>query len=353
MRGSSKGEGSTGVTAVYLTIDTEYAAHLPGAGGGPGTRADNFARSIECRTAAGAVGIYHQMDVLDANGLKAVFFVDPMPALLWGISAIEDVVGPIVERGHDVQLHCHTEWLAHVPGNALAKGRTGRNIKDFTPEDQFRILEFARDTLVAAGAPPPVAFRAGNYGANDATLRVLGALGLKYESSHSPALAGDGACEISLGPDVRIPCTFEGVVEVPISCIESFGKRLRHGQLTALSRRELIAALQHARDTGQGSVTLVSHSFELLSRDRQRINRVVERRFRRFCQSLAAMPGTFTATYAANPPTLNERPGPALPHDPLRGGARLFEQALANALYSRGFRLGTQQALALGTVFLT
>ena len=90
------------MTAVYLTIDTEYAAHLPGCGRTPGTRAENFARSIACETPAGAVGVFHQMDVMDAHGLKGVFFIDPMPALVWGVAAIEDVVGPIVAHGHDV-----------------------------------------------------------------------------------------------------------------------------------------------------------------------------------------------------------------------------------------------------------
>ena len=59
-------------------------------------------------TPDGEVGIEYQMDVFDRHGLKAVFFVDPMPALVWGVEAISDVVGPIVARGHDVQLHLHS-----------------------------------------------------------------------------------------------------------------------------------------------------------------------------------------------------------------------------------------------------
>ena len=341
------------MTAVYLTIDTEYAAHLPGANGTPGTRAENYERSILCRTPSGAVGIFHQMDVMDAHGIKGVFFVDPMPALLWGIAAIEEVVGPIVERGHDVQLHCHTEWLAHVPGNGLSS-HIGRNLKDFALEDQCRILEYARDTLVAAGAPVPIAFRAGNYGANDDTLRALAALGIAYDSSHCPALIG-ADCGISLGSGDRRPCTRENVLEVPIGCIETFGGRLRHGQLTALSLRELVAEVRHARDSQVAEVILVSHSFELLSRDRRRINRIVERRFRRLCAAIAAMPGVSSATFADRPPVPCDGlpAAPLLPHHPARGGARVIEQAIANALYSRGLRVGTQHALVLGTVMFT
>jgi len=341
------------LTAVYLTIDTEYAAHLPGANGTPGTRAENFARSIACETSAGPVGIFYQMDVLEAHGLKGVFFVDPMPALLWGVAAVEDVVRPIVERGHDVQLHCHTEWLSHVPANRLS-GRTGRNLKDFELEEQCRIIEYARDTLMAAGAPCPVIFRAGNYGANDNTALALGTLGIGYDSSHCPAMTG-ADCAISLGSDDRRPRLHSGVVEVPISCIETFGRRLRHGQLTALSLQELVAALRHARDEQLEEVVLVSHSFELLSRDRSRINRLLERRFRRFCGSLATLPGISTATFAERRPVPyeGEAVGPLLPHNPVRGSVRVIEQAVSNALYSRRLRLGAQQALVVGTVLLT
>jgi len=328
------------VTAVYLTIDTEYAFHLPGAGG-PGTREANFARSIACEAPGGAVGIFHQMDVLDRHGLKGVFFVDPMPALVWGVQAIADMVGPIVARGHDVQLHCHTEWLALAPDDKLAAGRTGRNIRAFPLAVQQRILAFARDTLIAAGAPPPVAFRAGNYGANDDTLRALAHLGIAYDTSHCPAFTGaDADCAISLGPQDRQPRSHLGVVKVPTGSIAGFAGRQRHAQLTALSLRELVAALRHARDEGVASLTLVSHSFELLSRDRRRSNRLVARRFERFCAALAAMPGVQSATYATNPPRVG---APAatqviLPHHPLRTGARIVEQALGNALYSRRLR---------------
>ena len=142
------------MTAVYITIDTEYSAGLAQSLG-LRARAENFARSIACDTRDGAVGIFHQMDVLDENGLKGVFFVDPMPALVWGVAAIADVVGPVVERGHDVQLHLHPEWLAIAGDTNPLRGRTGRNMRDFTEGDQEALITWGRDTLVAAGAPPP------------------------------------------------------------------------------------------------------------------------------------------------------------------------------------------------------
>jgi hypothetical protein len=321
------------MTRVYITIDTEYSAGMAVRTGGAG-RGENFARSISCETDAGAVGIGYQMDVFDRHGLKGVFFVDPMPALLWGVEAIADVVEPIVGRGHDVQLHCHTEWLALAGADTPLAGMEGRNIKDFTFEEQCRILEYARDTLVAAGAPVPVAFRAGNYGANDDTLRALAELGIAYDSSHCPGIS-QSDCEISLGPRNIAPLRHEGVIEVPTGCIAARAGGRRHMQLTAVSAAELARAVRHAVRNDTPSLTLVSHSFELLSRDRQKVNRIVKARFERFCADLAAIKGATTGTYANNPPQVSPV-APILPHSFARTGWRMAEQAVANALYGAG-----------------
>lgn len=181
------------MTRVFITIDTEYSSGLY-TGPHAADRAENFARSIACITPQGPAGIGHKLEMLARHGQKAVFFVDPMPALVWGLAAIEDIVAPIIAAGQDVQLHCHTEWLEHAgSASPLASRRTGRNLADFPLEDQCAILGYARDTLMAAGAPAPVAFRAGNYGANDDTLRALAMLGIAYDSSHCPALTGGAA----------------------------------------------------------------------------------------------------------------------------------------------------------------
>lgn len=317
------------MTGVYITIDTEYAAGLAGLG-----RAENFARSIAGKTSDGSAGVFYKMRLMDRHGLKGVFFVDPMPALLWGQEAIADIVRPIVEAGHDVQLHCHTEWLELAGGANPFGGRTGPNIADFAFEDQCAILEWARDTLMAAGAPRPVAFRAGNYGANDDTLRALAAIGLAYDTSHTPGIA-DGACRISLTRRHRRPIRHCGVIEVPTGCIRSFGGGLRHAQVTAISSREMLAAIRHARDHGLSSFTLVSHSFELLCRARLRINTILQRRFDKLCKGIAEMPGVASATYACSPPraSTEESPRPVLPANRMRAGMRVAEQLVSNSLY--------------------
>lgn len=322
------------MTRVFITIDTEYSSGLYN-GPGADDRAENFARSITCVTPEGPAGITHKLDLLAEHGQKAVFFVDPMPALVWGVAAIEDIVGPIVAAGQDVQLHCHTEWLGLAgPANPLASKATGKNLAHFAFEDQCAILDYARATLIAAGAPAPVAFRAGNYGANDDTLRALAAIGLDYDTSHCPALVGSGACRISLGTEDRDPVGHMGVIEVPVGAIGTMGGGLRHAQLTALTLSELVSAIRHAHDSGRGSFTLVSHSFELINRRSQAVNPIVRRRFTGLLKALARMRGVETGTYAETPPLLSlTGSNDALPPCPFRTSRRIAEQFVSNALY--------------------
>ncbi len=314
---------------VYITIDTEYSAGRYKSGTHRDV-ASNYACSIAGDTPTGAFGIGYQMDVFERYGLRGVFFVDPMPALVWGVDAIKRVVEPIVERGHDVQLHIHTEWLEFAKINPV--GLTRDNIKDFSLEEQAELIALAADLLERAGAAPPVAFRAGNFGANDDTLRALAANGLRFESSFGGSVP-HSLCDIDLPCGQLTPVERLGVVEVPVSGISDKGGQRRHTQITAISAPEMLAAIRHARDIGQTSFVIVNHSFEMLSRDRSRVNTIVRRRFEEICAGIVAMEDVESGTFADTPPVV----GPihaTLPAFRLGHCAhRMGQQLVSNALY--------------------
>jgi hypothetical protein len=321
----------------YITIDTEYSSRMA-RDLGPDCRAENFACAISGQTEAGEYGLGYKLDMFNHHGHRGVCFVDPMPALLWGVAAVEDVVGPILERGHDVQLHIHTEWLELADaGHPLRRelgGATGRNIKNFSFEQQCALIDWARETLMSAGAAAPVAFRAGNYGASDTTLQALANCGIGYDTSHTPGIE-NGDCAIALGPEDRVPLRHQGVTEVPIGSIATVGGGLRHAQITALSAREMVRALRHARDAGKPCFTMVSHSFELVNRRRGKVNRIVRSRFERLCGAIARMKGVRTGTYAADPPAVValDPAGTLAPADPVAETLRIAEQLASNTLY--------------------
>src|SRR3546814_2553858 len=159
---------------VLLTVDTEltWGHHVRGC-----SWRENFARSYE----AAGVGIPWQLRTLAEHRLKACFFVDPMPALVHGIEPIRRMVRPILDAGQEVQLHLHSFW------HDLAEGRDKPRFEltDFDAAGQHDLIRTARDLLIEAGAPDPIAFRSGSYAADEATLGALAELGIRYDSSHN------------------------------------------------------------------------------------------------------------------------------------------------------------------------
>lgn len=314
------------MTRAIISFDTELSARLYQRGAD--ARA-NFESSILGRCRDGDFGIHFQMDMLDRHGLTGVYFVDPMPALVYGPEIIDAIVQPIVRRGHEVQLHIHTEWLKFATFNP-AGHLTGRNIGDFPLAAQKKLIGFARDILVGAGAPRPTAFRAGNFGANDDTLRALAALGFRFDSSFNGAYLGHG-CAISLDAGNLGMREHLGVVEVPVSGLMDRANSFRPAQLCAMSEQEMRDALDHSAASGAIQFSAFSHSFELLSRDREVANHLAITRMEALCRAVAndarVASGGF-ATLPAPPPRPRQI-GVAAPK-PLRTLRRKIEQGVGH-----------------------
>lgn len=313
-------------TPVFLTIDTEFAwrHHAAGHDGDA-----IYARSLE----PAGVGICYQLGRLAHHDLKACFFVDPMPALTFGIAPIARMVGAILAAGQEVQLHMHPNWTGATAGD---RGATHARFElyDYDLREQIDLLAQATDLLVAAGAPRPIAFRAGSYAANDDTLSALAALGFAYDSSHNGAEA-PAISRITL-PARRIAPTARAVTEVPVTVIEERPGRLRTFQLCALSARETRDALDHAAASGHGAVTIVSHSFELANRGGTRANGVHVRRFDALCRLLDDRRDTLPTTWFGDRPALAlDRDDAPLAPNAMRMRWRQAEQLWSNLIEER------------------
>lgn len=316
------------MTVALVTVDTELSAGLFQRGWDAHA---NFAASILGRTAKGDFGIGWQMDRLDEHGLKAIFFVDPAPALVLGGDVIARIIDMVASRGHFIELHMHAEWLAWAENPPIAARAS--NVGDLTAADQAALLGWGRDLMERLGAPKIRAFRAGNFGANDATIAALGQLGLAWDSSFNPAFAG-GACRISLPADSIDPSRIGAVMQMPVSGIWASPGHFRPAQICALSAREMTGALRHAADTRRPCFNIVTHSFEMLSRDRKRPNRTVMRRFAAMCEAIAGQENLASGHFADVPQAAETAPS-RLPANRWRTALRHGEQALATIFYER------------------
>ncbi|WEK42076.1 MAG: polysaccharide deacetylase family protein [Candidatus Sphingomonas colombiensis] len=311
---------------VFLTIDTEVSWRHHAAGLPPD---EVIARSLE----PADVGIAHQLAALARHRLKATFFVDPMPALAYGIAPIRAVVSAILEAGQEVQLHLHPNWRGAAIEDRARHDRF--ELSAFTREEQRELIVHAMTLLTEAGAPLPIAFRSGSYAVNDDTLAALASLGFAYDSSHNgaeyPWPSGIGLPPTQIAPVARL-----GMVEVPVTVIEDQPDERRPFQICALSIREQAAALDHAITADHVATTIVGHSFELAVRAGTRPNMVHTRRFAQLCALLderrADAP---TAHFVDRPAMPLDRADQPLPPDYSRRRMRQVEQAWSNIVEER------------------
>lgn len=311
-------------TRVLVTIDTELTWR-PGEGWNDWQ--SSYARSYE----AAGVGVTYQLRVLAQHALKACFFVDPVPACVYGIEPIKRMVDPILAAGQEVQLHLHPQWF----GAANGETTSAFELTEYDEQTQRDLIARARDLLVEAGVPDPIAFRAGSYAANDATLRALATLGFRYDSSHN-GHQHPWPSAIGLPVDQNTPIAHQGVIEVPVTLISDGGSS-RHLQLCAVSMRELQAAIEHADRTNQPVVNIVSHSFELANREGTAPNRVHVRRFEALCDYLSKERARFPTAFFSELADVDlGMPSQILPSMSLRRLGRLVEQIWSNQFAERG-----------------
>ncbi|TKD53158.1 polysaccharide deacetylase family protein [Sphingomonas baiyangensis] len=309
----------------FVTIDTELMWRHHAAGLPP---AEQIARSID----PAGVGVAFQLGLLAEHGLKACFFVDPMPALAYGLDVVKRIVAPILDAGQEVQLHLHPNWAGARAGDGGA-GHARFELCDYGAAEQRDLIEGAADLLTAAGVPQPIAFRSGSYAANDDTLAALTSLGFVYDSSHNgseaPWPSGIGLPARAIAPVVR-----GGLIECPVTLIEALPGRLRHFQICALSAAEMRAALDHAIRRDHAAVTIVGHGFELANRAGTRANAVHVRRFVALCQMLSdradALPTAWYRDRPALPLGQGDAPlGPSLLRTRLREAEQLWSNLVA------------------------
>lgn len=326
---------------VYYTIDTEFWPQNPHDPDFAGA-ADDFQRDVLGVTRDGEFGIRYQMDALEAEGLKGVFFLEALHALRLGDGFLREMVELVQTRGHEAALHIHPEWLGWMDEHPLG-GRTSRVMKNFSAADQRWMVGRAIRLMLDCGARRVVTFRAGNYGADRNTLRALAAEGVEYDSSYNIAFLGK-QCGIDVEGPLTRPRKIEGVIEAPISFVQDYPGHYRPMQIMAASFAEMRAALDHAERRGFPSFVFVSHGFELIRtrvehRGGAQVDGIVRRRFDELIKYLGRNKDRYQVTTFAE--TVPERLLRPLPDErPVHGSAwrtsgRIFEQLLRRTMAAK------------------
>ncbi len=285
---------------VFITFDVECS--MGGAWGDAGLKPVPPARAVWGEYGGEKLGLPLICDILNKYNLAATFFVEAFI----DEQGYPDRIGPICEflldRGQDVQLHIHPNHKHYgLAGQGLPHPRTDQ-IADLEPEAQRALLAEGCERIARWTGKQPVAFRAGNMGANEQTLEQLAAVGIKIDSSYTFAYAG-GQCGFSADELYNGSKWYGDVLELALS---GFYQRRLPGlhpskplDLMGISFAECRDAMRRICGAGADAV-LILHSFSLFKvRNVQynggRLNGIVTRRFRRLCRWLSENRDDFPA----------------------------------------------------------
>jgi peptidoglycan/xylan/chitin deacetylase (PgdA/CDA1 family) len=281
---------------VFLTIDTECS--MGGAWENPQNKPVDPERSVLGKIGAEYYGVPRIMDILEQYDLRGTFFIEVFAALNGFRNDLAGAYTRIVERGHDVQLHLHP---IHYYYRMVREGRLRTEdlpaSKDMIGAQPLTVqVELLREGISLFRdlvGRPPVAFRAGNFGASMTTLAALQEVGIRLDSSFNAAYLHT-ACKLDSRGAINRPWQHGALWEIPVTTFETgvWGLRaLKPLNINAVSLWEMKSVLAQAEHVGLSAVTFIAHSFSLFkSADiqfrRMRPDSLVLRRFQGLCRFL-------------------------------------------------------------------
>ena len=286
-----------------------------------------FQRYVYGPTSRGNYGLPATLDLLQAHGLKGVFFVEPLFATRFGHQPLADIIGLLHEAAQDIELHLHTEWVDEsiLPLLPEIKGKR-QHLRYFSLAEQRVLIQAGARLLQQSGSDAIHAFRAGSFGFNRETLIALKDNHIFVDSSYNATAFGidSGVCP---GVTVVVTLHCEGITEYPMTVFSDGTGSLRHAQLTACTFKELEGLLWQALESGRRSFVILSHNFELLNQAKTRPDAVVVDRLRKLCSFLDRNRDSFrTCGFRGQPHGLEQSQPAPLNSALWKTGYRIVEQ---------------------------
>jgi hypothetical protein len=190
-----------------LTVDTEAQPKR--------AAQDHVARLIWGQHEQGTAGIREMCAAADEVGSKLVFFVDACGVYFHG-ETFAEATRWLVQAGHDVQLHTHSEFLPDSFWDEHGFAHRPSLLNKYDEERAIFTIRFFSDYLANITGKPVIAFRAGSFRWNVGTLKVQGDLNIPLSFNNSFRAYLDGVCPYA--EPANHPFVWSnGVIEVPMT----------------------------------------------------------------------------------------------------------------------------------------
>ena len=253
---------------VLLTIDTECS--LGGAWENSSLKPVDPELSVLGKIGSEYFGTPRIMDILDENDLRGIFFLEVFAGMSGPRTALRDAYSQIAKRGHDVQLHLHPiHYYYHLRKEGMLDLEQLPKDKDMFAahplEKQAEMLQAGINIFRDMIGKNPVAFRAGNFGADIKTLDALQSVGIRFDSSFNASYTHTD-CKLDSGGAINRTWQHGGIWEIPITNFQTGGwglAGLKQLNINAVSLWEMKSVLDQAARIGLRTVNFIAHSFSL------------------------------------------------------------------------------------------
>jgi hypothetical protein len=189
---------SPAATRVILTIDVESidGYSLP-------EQVDTV-----CQTGS-ACGLMEIARMQRERKFSGTFFLNVYEHRIWGEGKMREIVQKLQASGQDVALHTHPQW-------AYDPNRNGMH--QYSLEEQTSIIRDGARLLSVWTGHPVLAHRAGDYAADERTLKALEANGLRVDSS---LFWGHRHSQLTeLGLPRNLPSSWGKLLQIPVTVYE-------------------------------------------------------------------------------------------------------------------------------------
>jgi hypothetical protein len=233
------------------------------------------------------------IETLEHYGLQATFFVETAHTACFPESAMGGYTRRLVEAGQDVELHLHPVWQKFRDGRILPEKSANDQCASMDEDSLVALIGDGCDQIARWTGAAPTCFRTGNFSASRGVYRAMRRAGLGLASNICIAIDNTDDPSLRIAGGV---IEIEGVTELPVTSFIDRGPvghgRMRPMQITACSFSEQRRNLEALADAGAAIAVIVTHPFEFLKWTgcdfaNMRPNRLVQRRFDRFCAYLS------------------------------------------------------------------
>lgn len=160
-----------------LTVDVEASKRR--------AASDHVNTLIYGRIGGEEYGIGRMMDIADKHHVKLTFFVDFAECELYGDEIIE-VGRYIVSRGHDMQVHCHYNWLEKMVGKPAWVSISENYYSWYKNDEDTKIMiDYVTEQYVKCTGEMPAAYRGGEYRFGISVLTDLKEKGYKADLTYN------------------------------------------------------------------------------------------------------------------------------------------------------------------------